>query len=191
MKHTPLWTKDEITLIDFIDPERLFDKANFEDFCEVNGFTIKDDVAYNENGNEVTSFYDFARNDMESFAEDIWSSLRKVKDDYIPCIVTGKSYTRYPEFYGPNPRTLRINEFNDLYKVFIKCATNAYQYSVKIKDNVIYFTNANHDGTDYFEIRLVTDDAYQKLIDGNVDEDAFMKDASNFEEIYCELFGLN
>lgn len=75
-----------------------------------------------------------------------------------------------------------------------KCLKDAYDVVLKVKDNVLYVENHHHDGTNYFEIRLVNADNYDKLLywDDNTDGDLgdFVNNPNNFNTIYWNYFGL-
>ena len=176
---------------------------SFKDFCDCNDYDYNEkEVAAYEDDEKVMDLDDYLNQVKEEDEETFWDVINhheKHDPSLIPCIVTGSFHSRYPEFYGKNPRTLRINQMKDFYDAIRKCLTDCYYYKIEVDNDelfdnakVIKVTNYHHDGTNYYEIRLITSQAFDKLDEADfngvdIDED-FIKDKSNFVEPYYELF---
>ena len=154
MTKTNFEPNKEFTYIDTIDGYDINDEWRniFKEYKEDDGYTVKDDKAYDEDGNVVDSIEEFIEEQERIDVEDFFESLkfsRKIteKYGYLRCVVTGQFNSRYPDFYGPNPLIMRVNPVESLYKAFDKCLHDAEWFSVKVKDDVIYITTIHHDGT--------------------------------------------
>ena len=165
-------------------------RNEFRSWCDDMGYEVREnekEFAAIDNG-RVVKDYDEWRYDMQEMDEE--DTISQI-DRNARCIVTGSFYSRYPDFYGPNPLTLKINPVENFYEAIMKCLKNSYYYSIKVENGVIKVTNYEHDGNHYFEIRIVSEKTYQKLMYhyDDIDQDEFMANEKNFIAPYWELFG--
>ena len=184
----------EYTIIDTIDgydaDEHWLDE--FKMYCEDNDYEcVENDSEYvaMEDGRELVSMREWIRQIEEDDINEFWHNLKNAK---VPVIVTGHFDSRYPDFYGPNPaRVLAINPVDTLENAIHKCFKNVDYASVKVKDNVIYVKGIHHDGTEYYEIRLVAANSWNKIANGNYkNDDEILNNPKNFIRPYWNLFGM-
>ncbi len=195
MKRLYFNPKKEYTIINTIDGYDLNDEwlKEFKMYCEDMGyeFVDGDNPIAMEDGSKVTDYEAWVRESQENDIDDFWANLRSGKDD-SHVIVTGHFDSRYPDFYGPNPaRVLAINPVDSLEEAIKKCFKCVDYASVKVKDNVIYVKGIHHDGTEYYEIRVVAKSAWDKINNGNYKTDEeILSNNKNFIRPYWNMFGL-
>lgn len=169
----------------------------FQDFKEwaedINGYEIEGEeenmVAYFRGG-KVT-FWNWYYDTLNMEDSDFWEGFRiAIKNEplYTRCVITGDlglwtgRHSIYPTLC------------EDLYSAVMKCLTDAQDCILTIENNVLNVECLHHDGRNYFQIRLVSADNYDKLNYWNDDEDGdmedYFKDEKNFMEFYWDFFGL-
>lgn len=183
----------EITLIDTYNRDTTDYIEDFKQYCEDNEYVIRGEGTDMEGlylGGRIT-FYDWYNQVIQEEDDDFWNSFRKAinaETTYTRCLITG-AIGRWD-----GSRKLGINLCDNLWDAVSKCLKDAYDVVLKVKDNVLYVENHHHDGTNYFEIRLVNADNYDKLLywDDNTDGDLddFVNNPNNFNIIYWNYFGL-
>lgn len=143
----------------------------FEDFkmyCNENNYIIKGEGTNMEGlylGGKVT-FWDFVNFTIQTNVEMFWDNLKYAAKHYpMPCIITGE-LGRWNGTKAIYP-TLSKNQ----YEAISKCCSGADDYEVTVENNVINVTAMHHDGRNYFEVRLISWDAYNKLDDWDGEED--------------------
>lgn len=183
----------EITLIDTYNRDTTDYFEDFKEYCLDNEYVIRGTGTNMEGlylGGKIT-FYDWYNQVIQEEDDDFWYSFRNAINAetlYTRCLVTGV----VGRWNGPHK--LGINLCNNLWDAVSKCTNDAYDVVLKVKDNVLYVENYHHDGTNYYEIRLVNSHNYDKLlywddnIDGNLDD--FINNPNNFNTIYWNFFGL-
>lgn len=190
--------KNNIVLIDTYNREEkdyyemfkdfFYDVTNDED-TDIVKYTIEGEgdemVAIGNDGSKY-NFMDWYYKQCEIEDEDFWYGFRSAqKDRTLDCVVTGSlglwdgKHKIYPTC-------------GELMEMINKCLKDAYDYVLKIENNVLYVENHHHDGTNYYEIRLVNGENYDKIVYWDDDEDGdfaeFMKNPANFEDFYYEYF---
>ena len=197
MKRLYFNPEKEYTIIDTIDGYDLNEEwlKEFKMYCEDMGydFVEGDNPIAVEDGEKVIDYEAWVRQMQEDDVEQFWSNLRygnKNSDTHV--IVTGHFDSCYPDFYGPNPaRVLAINPVDTLESAIKKCFSDIDYASVKVKDNVIYVKGIHHDGTNYYEIRVVAKNAWDKINNGNYESDEeILSNNKNFIRPYWNMFGL-
>lgn len=181
---------DKITLIDTYNRKREDYYDGFEDYFDEENYTINGEgdemCAIPKNGGMSYDFMDwyYAQCDIED--EDFWYGFKDaMKYRNLDCIVTGTlglwdgKHSIYPTC-------------GELMDMINKCLKDAYDYIIRIENNVMYIENHHHDGTNYYEIRLVNGENYDKIIYWDDEEDGdlvqFLLDNNNFEDFYYEYF---
>ena len=134
----------------------------------------------------VHDFSDWYTAQCEIEDEEFWNSFRSaMKDRTLDCVVTG-SLGLWDGKHKIYPTCGELMEMID------KCLKDAYDYVLKIENNVLYIENHHHDGTNYYEIRLVNGENYDKIVYWDDEEDGdfaeFMNNPANFEDFYYEYF---
>jgi len=195
MKRLYFNPKKEYTIINTIDGYSLNDEwlKEFKMYCEDMGyeFVDGDNPIAMEDGSKVTDYEAWVRDIQEVDIDNFWSNLRCGKDD-SHVIVTGHFDSCYPDFYGPNPaRVLAINPVDSLEEAIKKCFRHIDYFSVKVKDNIIHVKGIHHDGTEYYEIRVVASSAWNKINNGKYKSDEeILSNKRNFVRPYWNMFGL-
>lgn len=192
MKRLYFNPEKEYTIIDTIDGYDVDDnwKKEFQMWCEDNDYELRGDEAF-DGDTKVTDLYGWVRQNHDDDVEDFWNNLSSANDD-SHVIVTGHFDSRYPDFYGPNPaRVLAINPVNTLREALNKCFKCLDYASVKVKDNIIHVKGIHHDGTEYYEIRVVASSAWDRINNGNYKtDDEILSNKKNFIRPYWNMFGL-
>lgn len=197
MKRLYFNPEKEYTIIDTIDGYDPNDEwlNEFKMYCEDMGYRIRDYgnnfMAIDDEGQKVIDYEAWVRECQENDIDDFWANLRSAHDD-SHVIVTGHFDSRYPDFYGPNPaRVLAINPVNTLEEAIKKCFKSVDYASIKVKDNVINVKGIHHDGTEYYEIRVVAKKVWDKINNGNYESDEeILSNSKNFIRPYWNMFGL-
>ena len=142
-------------------------------------------------GYSTLTFWDWYYEELNREEEDFWDSFRlAIKDEplYTRSVITGSCGTWMGD------REIVPTLVDNLYDAVIKCLKDCDYYNLTIKDNVLYVQGTHHDGTNYFEIRLVNSDNYDKINYWDDDEDGdittFFENKNNFIEFYWDFFGL-
>lgn len=163
---------------------------SFIDWCEINDITYAGegtDMYYiNSLGKKVT-FWSWFYEELMTDEEMIWDNFKTaMKYRTLNCVVTGQlglwdgGHEIYP--------TCML----DLLDAVYKCLKDAINYSIVVDNKVMTIENHHHDGTNVFEIRLISGDNYDKLVCWDDDEDGditdFFKDDKNFQDFYYEYF---
>ena len=141
----------------FIEEEEY--REAFEDYAEYSGLTIKGDTAYDCDGNEVKTLYEYAEDCIAWESEEFWDGLKKVRDSaYIDYYVVTGSLGLWNGTYPGICET-----FDNLYDALSKCAGDAYDIVVKHEDNAIHFECHHHDGVNIFDVYNLSFDDYDKV----------------------------
>ena len=154
----------------FIDDVEEY-RESFDEYADINGYTIENDCVM-DGERLVATLSDYVAEEKSREAEEFWNGLINVKmSSYIDYyVVTGEL-----GLWNGN-HTIVPKTFNNLYDALSKCATDAYDIVVKYEDNAIKFECHHHDGINYFEVRNLSFDDYDKIEwwdddkDGNVFE---------------------
>ena len=179
--------KNGVTILNtFVEEEDY--REDFKDYANYSDLTIKDDDAYDCDGNLVKSLYEFAQDCIEGQSEDFWDGLLKVKDScYIDYYVVTGSLGLWDGRHGGICET-----FDNLYDALSKCATDAYDIVVKYENNAIEFECHHHDGVNCFEIRNISSETYDKINWWDDDEDGNVFDfiEKNTKPMSWEMIGM-
>ena len=184
MRHFEKINNGVTILNTFIDEDSA--RESMESYAECNDYTVKDDCVM-DGDNLVVTLSDYAQEEASRDAQEFWDALRSVKDssyiDYY--VVTGEL-----GLWNGN-HTIVPETFNNLYDALSKCATDAYDIVVKYEDNAIKFECHHHDGTNYFEVRNLSFDDYDKIEwwDDDKDGDVFEFIKKHAKPISWEMIG--
>lgn len=179
--------KNGITILNtFVEEENY--REDFKAWAEDEGYTVKDDTAYDEDGDEVETLYDYAVRQISYDTEDFWNGLHTVKDSsYIDYYVVTGSLGLWNGRHSIYPKT-----FDNLYDALSACATDAYDIVVKYNNNVIEFECHHHDGVNCFEIRNISYETYDKINwwDDDKDGDVFDFIEKNTKPMSWQMIGM-
>lgn len=179
--------KNGVTILNTFVEEESY-REDFKEWTEDEGYTVKDDTAYDEDGDEVETLYDYATRQINLDTEDFWSGLHKVKDScYIDYYVVTGSLGLWDGRHGGI-----CEPFDNLYDALSKCATDAYDIVVKYEDNVIKFECHHHDGVNRFEIHNIASETYDKINwwDDDEDGDVFDFIKKNTKPMSWQMIGM-
>ena len=154
--------KNGVTILNtFIEEEDY--KEAFEDYADYSRLKIEkrhgDVCAIGADGEEVKTLYEYTAEAKEFESNEFWEDLERAKkSSYIDYyVVTGEL-----GLWNGN-HTIVPETFDNLYDALSKCATDAYDIVVKYENNAIKFECHHHDGTNYFEVRNLSFDDYDKI----------------------------
>lgn len=179
-----------VTLIDTYNRKASDYIEEFKLWCEDNGYTYsgedEDDLVTKDDWGIKIKFMSWFYDTCQVEEQDFWDGFRSAqKDRTLDCVVTG-SLGLWDGKHKIYPTCGELMEMID------KCLKDAYDYVLKIENNVLYIENHHHDGTNYYEIRLVNGETYDKIVYWDDEEDGdfaeFMKNPANFEDFYYEYF---
>lgn len=183
----------EYNLIDTYDRDADDYVHDFKDYLEINDYVIKGEGTDMEGlylGGKLT-FWDWFNEETDMEDREFWDGFRNaIKNEslYTRSVITGYCGT------WMGNREIVPTLVDNLYNAVMKCLKDCEYYKLSMKDNVLYVQGSHHDGTNYFEIRLVDSDNYDKLNYWNYKKDGdikkFFEDKNNFNEFYWDFFGL-
>ena len=161
--------------------------ANFENWAECSGYTINGDNAVDCDGKVILTREQYIEifEEHELFFFKEW--MKSVNNPY-DFFVTGRLglWNCKPEIM---PKV-----FHNLEDAIRACANGVDYIEVELCPKCIYFKGSHHDGTNYFEIRMMNK-AGQNMYDNSPiydEEEALLKIAKNkkfHHALYEEMFG--
>lgn len=164
-----------------------------EEFIEwatgANDYIINNDVAYKgydeENDiyyGEVNTLTNYAHEMLDWDKDDFFGGI--MRNGNFPVVVTGCLGL------WDGHHTIQATLFDSLNNAINQCLEGAWDFSVKVEDEVMYVNAYHHDGCNSFEIRKITDGMYDDIMYNDYDNDCILdmlgknKIFFNWEELY-------
>lgn len=126
-----------------VDTYREVEYQEYLDFCECNEITPQ-----NEDSNE---FLDFQSKQIENDVDDFFANLKYNKELPTAWVVTGTL-----GLWNGRPE-VNVILFKELDDVIRECLKDCDYFRVVKKGNLLDICSSHHDGTNYFEVRGLSD----------------------------------